>query len=768
VKRLPFYAITPSRYYCFSFVDGEIAGMKWAAGLFALLVIFMGPDPSWARGGGGCIEKGTQVLTPRGSTAIERLQPGDSVMGVAAGNLCAVEVQGVTAVQPETFLQILAGGRTLNVTQEHPVMTSPGEFCMADRLRAGDAVYLARNERLFKTKIQSIHTVPATRPAYNLMVSPAGTFICSGFVVHNKGCFLPESPVLKSDGTEVPISTVQTGDVLMAFTLNGRVVQTRVQSILRRTVDVFVVLKTDQQTIRVTLDHPFYVGNGRFKTLEALRAGDQVMAWDGRSLTGQRIVSMETVREPVAVYNLQTDYPNTFFVGHLAVHNKGGGGGGGHSSFSHSSHSSGSRSGGSDSSGDNWGVLVAFFILWVLIFFFLYKNRKKKDNQNLDFVYNRKAIAPKAAKTEKLLSFLSRQDTTVSPKILRKLAETAFLKLQQCWENREYAPMEPLLMKGLFYQHTAQLQGLVRNHEINRIEDLKINQIDLVHVRYTEKAYQREFAALITASARDYYVDDRSDKFLRGDRVPATFQEFWTFHFSEGAWRLREIEQAGESDVLKNENFAEMLTDDTIKGIYAEAAGKEGAAGPWLEKSVGQKASRIDRMLNFLVQTDKIWDRNAMLERARQVFMAVYLARESGDPAQAPVADLFPEVAESLKMQLSQWQSGGSRVEYRNLCVRRAELILVRNFKDPSCDEFTARINAHAQRILRKGNVIRSSQNDVTPFEEYWTFGRLDGVWKLKELLPPASGKQRISTENLDEDSSPDQLQWYYRQPRVK
>ena len=536
-------------------------------------------------------------------------------------------------------------------------MIGPGEFRMAGFLQAGDAVYLARDGTIFETQIQSIHAEPATRPAYNLMVSPAGTFVSSGFVVHNKGCFLPEGMVLKPDGTQLPISEVLAGEALLAFTPEGQLVQTRVQSVLRRTVDEFVVLKTDRQMLRVTADHPFYIGDGRFKTLEALHAGDRIIAWDGQSLSGQRIVSMETVRETAAVFNLQTDYPNTFFVDHLAVHNKGGGGGGGSrsSSGSHSSSSSSSGSGTSGSSGDDVIGFIVFFIFAVfsifivLLLLVLSRIMKKKKNQNLDFVYDRKAITPKAAKTEKLLSFLSRQDSSVSPETLRKLAETAFRKLQECWEKREYSPMAPLLMKDLFAQHTAQLQGLVRNHEINRIENLMIKQIDLVHVRYTEKADQREFTALITASARDYYVDDRTGKFLRGDQAPATFQEFWTFHFSDGAWRLREIEQAGESDVLKDENFAEMLTDDTIKGIYAEAAGKDGAAGPWLEKSVGQKATRIDRMLNFLVQTDKLWNRNAMLERARQVFMDLYLARESADPEQMPVADLFPEVAESLK-----------------------------------------------------------------------------------------------------------------------
>ena len=257
--------------------------MKWTIWLSVLLAFFIGPDPSWARGGGGCLEEGTQVLTPTGSTAIERLQPGDRVMGVAAGCLQAVEVQGVTVVQPEKILEILAGGETLRVTPEHPVMIAPGEFRIAGLLQTGDAVYLARDGTIFSTQIQTIHLSPATRSAYNLLVSTTGTFVSSGFIVHNKGCFLPEGMALKSDGTELPISAVQAGEELLAFTPEGQLVRTRVQSVLRRTVDEYVILKTDQQILRVTADHPFYIGDGKFKTLEALRAGDRIIAWDGRA-----------------------------------------------------------------------------------------------------------------------------------------------------------------------------------------------------------------------------------------------------------------------------------------------------------------------------------------------------------------------------------------------------------------------------------------------------------------------------------------------------
>lgn len=55
---------------------------------------------------------------------------------------------------------------------------------------------------------------------------------------------------------------------------------------------------------------------------------------------------------------------------------------------------------------------------------------------------------------------------------------------------------------------------------------------------------------------------------------------------------------------------------------------------------------------------------------------------------------------------------------------------------------------------------------DVTPLTLFWTLGRRDEQWKTKEALPPARGEEALAEENLDEDSSPEQVQWYYRQTR--
>ena len=716
--------------------------------------------------GGGCFPAGTGIAAPAGRRLIEELAAGDEVLSINSEGRSVLTRVKTIFVSKSPLLEVRTDRGTFRATRDHPVSLGGGRYRPAGELRLGDQVARWEEGRATGDKVRRIESRPGTELVFNLEVEEPHTFIAGGVVVHNKGggCLPGGTPVRTPHG-QIAIEQLTVGTPVMAIGPEGEIIPTQVEKIFSTRAIMLKVI-TDRGVLRTTADHPMGCPDGAFVPAGGLHSGQQVLVWKNNSLLAATVLKTQREERPQPVYNLSVGWPNTFLAAGFVTHNKGGG------SFRSSSSSSTSRG---SSGGSTWTetilawVFILIFVgLFIFVIFVIASKSAKKKSENLDFVYPRNQITPKVEKTGKLLTFLSRQDPSFSPETLRHLAEGAFLKLQECWGKRIYMPMEPLLMTDLFTQHTAQLQGLARNHEINRIDDLKVEQIDLVNVRYTEKGNQREFTALITATARDYYLDDRSGKFLRGDQTPARFQEFWTFQLMNGRWLLREIEQAGESDLLQEENFAEMLTDDTLKGIYGEAAAPQGKAGPWLEKEVERKATRIDRLLNFLSQTDRLWDRTQMLKRARKVFMEVYLARESGDPGQVIADALFPGVAEDLKTQVGYWKNEGVVVEFRNLCLRKVELLLVRNFADNTRDEFTVRISAHTQRIIRRGEKVLSTQDYVTPFEEYWTFGRLDGQWKLKEVLPPGRGKKAVDLENLDEDSSPGQLQWYYRRPRAQ
>jgi predicted lipid-binding transport protein (Tim44 family) len=733
-------------------------------GVIFLLAGLLTAACAWGRGGGGCLEEGTLIDTPAGQVPIEQLETGATVWAVMDGQLQPATVQATSRVEPDEYVEIGAGGRILRVTAEHPLQTGPGTFRVASSLQPGDSLYLREEDQFNQVKIETVTRVKAVRPAFNLLVAPGGTYLANGVVVHNKGCFLPDTPILRAGGTETPISAVRPGDELLAFTTGGEIVHTTVRRIITYDVNEYIIVGTEQMTLRVTREHPFYVGNGTLKTLEALKVSDAIFVLSGNGLQEQRITSLETVLAPTRVYNLQTDRPNTYFANGVAVHNKGGGGGGG---FGGGGFGGGYHGGGGGGSGSPTPFFLMVGLFIVIIVLSQLAQKKQKEDEDLDFLYSRAEIDDKGVKTRKLLEFLSRVDQTMAPDKLEEQARSTFTKLQECWQARDYGPMKPLLMPDLYADHCSQLSGLMANHEINRIDSLRVEHVDIVNVRYPEKENDREFTALITASARDYYIDDRTQEFLRGDDEPAHFQEFWTFHRQDGAWLLREIDQTRESDALKEENFFERFTDLGRDQVYGDHAGQAGPAGPWLEKETETKATRIERLLNFLVQTDKLWDRQAMLEHARQVFLHVTLAREQGDPAAIPAAELFPEVAKSLQNELIRLGGQGTKLEFRNLCVRKVELVLVRNYSDNTKDEFTVRISAHAQRAVRRNGLLISQDPYVTPWTEYWTFGRLDNEWKLKEVEPPARGEEMIQMENVDEGSSPQQLQWYYQQTRA-
>jgi len=966
-----------------------------------LIILLLLSSLTFGRGGGGCVLPSTLILTPAGEKLVATLSSGDEVFCFSNGRIVNAKVVGVYETEAQEYFEIKTKRTALNVTAEHPFLVGGGQFKEAEQLKAGDVIFVFSEEGLVEDRVDSIIVHKENAKVYNLLVEK-GSFFANSILLHNKGCFLPDTPILTADGALVNVSAVRKGDRLVAFTYQGTVVNTTVEDVYTATAESYYVIKTQNYEVRVTGEHPFYVGDGVFKTAESLQVGDVVYVFNGSELSKERIAFKELVEEKITVYNIRTDWPNTYFANFIAVHNKGGcflpgtqietplgrrrieelkegemviafdsagrissarvmgvvetrergfyrirtggyevnvtpehpflserglfikavdlregdvvyvlengklkaerivekrffdepvsvfnlnvdglhtffannfavhnkgglfGGGSSRSSYNPNTDATycgktknltlknGSVLTGSecfyvyyakansaeaarlescakqtDSVWSSCGGFTAFAIrserqfhcatpepcmgissiqltdgttvkvtrpqtLWELIQnicylggFFLAIIAVVGDlilvssslgfrglaagisDENLDYCYPSYQIDRKAERTAKLLNYLKGIDKQWEPELLKNTARDTFLKLQECWEKREYSPMQPLLMPNLYAQHLEQIDSMIRNHEINKLESLQIRRIDIVHLRHYVKKEQQEFTALIEASVRDYYVDDRTGEFLRGDSEPATFQEFWVFQRKGDRWLLREIDQTRESDALKEENFVEELTPMQLENIYGEPVGAvKGEKAPWLEDRVGWKADRVHRLLNFLSSVDKSWDEDYMKESARKIFVAVLSGFEELSIEEAKPL-LMPDTVSYYEQQIEEMKKEGRGVEYRNLCVRKVDIVLVKNFADSNKDEFTARISAHAQRIEKKDGRVVKRDGYVTPFEEYWTFQKQNGEWKLREVEPPARTRSIIEEENIDEESSKEQLQWYYTQERA-
>ena len=192
------------------------------ASAVAVFLLAVMPSAAPGRGGGGCLEKGSSVLTPSGPVAVENLAPGDVVLSFSDRRVLAAKIQAVIVVDAAAYYELTVGGHVLRLTGEHPVATAPGVFRTASSLRPGDRVLIGGQDAVADGVVESVKRLPGKGSAYNLLVSPGGTYLANGIVVHNKGCFLPETLIRKEDGSEVPISSVRPTDRLLAFTISGR------------------------------------------------------------------------------------------------------------------------------------------------------------------------------------------------------------------------------------------------------------------------------------------------------------------------------------------------------------------------------------------------------------------------------------------------------------------------------------------------------------------------------------------------------------------
>jgi len=135
-----------------------------------------------------------------------------------------------------------------------------------------------------------------------------------------EACFLPDTFIQRADETEISISDVQIGDVLLSITSLGEIVTTIVEHVFIHEVNEYIEVQLGQNQLRVTREHPFFIGNGNFCSLDKLRLFDCVYSLiDGNLPTS--ITSIKTMKVPATcVYNLRTTQPHTYFANRIAVH----------------------------------------------------------------------------------------------------------------------------------------------------------------------------------------------------------------------------------------------------------------------------------------------------------------------------------------------------------------------------------------------------------------------------------------------------------------
>ena len=99
--------------------------------------------------------------------------------------------------------------------------------------------------------------------------------------------------------------------------------------------------------------------------------------------------------------------------------------------------------------------------------------------------------------------------------------------------------------------------------------------------------------------------------------------------------------------------------------------------------------------------------------------------------------NLLEPAATILQTLIADHKESGQTVAYLNLCVRKVELVLANDQPDKFRCEYVARVSAHAQKTVQRGQILVEQDPYELPFVKFLTFG-WDGKWKLKEFRAAA------------------------------
>ena len=118
-----------------------------------------------------------------------------------------------------------------------------------------------------------------------------------------------------------------------------------------------------------------------------------------------------------------------------------------------------------------------------------------------------------------------------------------FFKIQGAWMNRDLTPVQGLLTDEMRRVFQADLDKLIMDKQINRLENIAVRKVDIVEA--WQESGQDYINTLIYANLLDYTTDEAGSVLSGSKSEPVKFEEYWTFTRPVGnnPWKLSAIDQ---------------------------------------------------------------------------------------------------------------------------------------------------------------------------------------------------------------------------------
>ncbi len=176
------------------------------------------------------------------------------------------------------------------------------------------------------------------------------------------------------------------------------------------------------------------------------------------------------------------------------------------------------------------------FIFFVIVIITVIKSKiginRRKDYIKTSTIYEDNLVINK----------IKQVDANFNEEEFQRFAKDVFVKLQNAWTDRDWEKIRPFEAEELFEQHKAQLEGYIKNNQINVMERICVNWVHFLSF----EQYKGKDILKVDLNSRmgDYIIDATTKKVIRGNKSKEYYHTY-TLTFVRTTGQTTELGQDG-------------------------------------------------------------------------------------------------------------------------------------------------------------------------------------------------------------------------------
>ncbi len=162
-------------------------------------------------------------------------------------------------------------------------------------------------------------------------------------------------------------------------------------------------------------------------------------------------------------------------------------------------------------------IIIIAVIIVLIVAVMSSKNRKPRNiKPQYEQIRNNSIYDNGPDRSEIIIETIHKHDPNFNAEKFKSYAKDIFIKLQNAWTERDWEKIRAFESNELFEQHKAQLDGYIRNNQINVLDRICVNWVRMISY---EKTGGKEIPT-VTLNSRmgDYIIDATTKQVLRGNQ----------------------------------------------------------------------------------------------------------------------------------------------------------------------------------------------------------------------------------------------------------